>query len=50
MLWPAATDGQPDAARLMAAVVTVAVGLATRQMIFAALAGVVTLLGVPLLF
>lgn len=49
VLWPTATEGQPDTARLLAAAVTVVVGLATRQMIFAALAGVVTLLGVPFL-
>ena len=49
VLWPPATGGTPDAARLLAAGVTVVVGLATRQMIFAALAGVATLLGVPFL-
>ena len=49
VLWPPATGGQPDAARLLAAAVTVGVGLATRQMIIAALAGVATLLGAPFL-
>ncbi len=49
VLWPPATGGAPDAARLLAAAVTVVVGLATRQMIIAALAGVATLLGVPFL-
>ncbi|OYU38546.1 MAG: hypothetical protein CFE33_14700 [Pseudorhodobacter sp. PARRP1] len=49
VLWPPATGGTPDLARLLAAGVTVVVGLATRQMIFAALAGVATLLGVPFL-
>ena len=49
VLWPPATGGQPDAARLLAAAVTLVVGLATRQMIIAALAGVATLLGVPFL-
>ncbi len=49
VLWPPATSGEPDMARLLAAAVTVVVGLATRQMIIAALAGVATLLGVPLL-
>lgn len=49
VLWPPATGGAPDAARLLAAAVTVVVGLATRQMIIAALAGVAMLLGVPFL-
>jgi branched-subunit amino acid transport protein len=49
VLWPPVTGGEPDAARLLAAAVTVVVGLATRQMIIAAVAGVVTLLGVPFL-
>ena len=49
VLWPPATGGHPDAARLLAAAVTVVVGLATRQMIIAALAGVATLLGAPFL-
>ncbi len=39
VLWPAATGGQPDAVRLIAAVVALAVGLWTRQVIWAILAG-----------
>ncbi|MFZ3582229.1 AzlD domain-containing protein [Loktanella sp. DJP18] len=39
VLWPAATGGQPDAVRLAAAVVALAVGLWTRQVIWAILAG-----------
>ena len=45
VMWPTATDGRPDAARLLAAAVTVVVGLLTRQMMFAAVAGIGTLLG-----
>ena len=43
VLWPAATGGQPDAVRLVAAAVALAVGLWTRQVIFAILAGFATL-------
>ncbi|MBZ8118538.1 AzlD domain-containing protein [Roseovarius sp. LXJ103] len=39
VVWPAATDGALDAPRLMAALVTVAVGLAFRNVIAAILAG-----------
>lgn len=39
VLWPAATGGVPDAARLFAAVVALAVGLWTRQVIWAIVAG-----------
>lgn len=39
VLWPAATGGQPDAVRLVAAAVALAVGLWTRQVIFAIVAG-----------
>lgn len=45
VVWPAATGGQPDPARMAAAAVTVAVGLWTRNMIAAILAGAITLLG-----
>ncbi len=39
VLWPAATGGQPDAVRLLAAAVALAVGLWTRQVIWAILSG-----------
>jgi branched-subunit amino acid transport protein len=43
ILWPEATDGDPDPARLAAAVVTVAVGLLTRNVFAAVFAGAATL-------
>lgn len=43
VLWPAATEGQTDPARLAAATVTLAVGIATRSMIWAIAGGAVTL-------
>ena len=43
VLWPAATGGSPDPARLSAALVTLGVGLATRSTLWAILAGGVTL-------
>lgn len=45
VMWPAATGGQPDPARLSAAAVTVAVGVLTRNIILAILGGAVTLFG-----
>lgn len=45
VVWPAATGGQMDPARMAAAAATVAVGLWTRSMIAAILAGAVTLFG-----
>ncbi|MEY4696668.1 MAG: hypothetical protein RIT14_1096, partial [Pseudomonadota bacterium] len=45
VLWPAATAGQPDPARLAAALVTLGVGLATRSTMAAIAAGGVTLYG-----
>ena len=45
VVWPQATDGQPDPARLAAAVVTVLVGVVTRSMMAAIAAGAVTLVG-----
>ncbi|TBN39892.1 AzlD domain-containing protein [Paracoccus subflavus] len=45
VVWPAATGGQMDPARMAAAAATVAVGLWTRNMILAILAGAVTLFG-----
>ncbi|KGJ03148.1 Branched-chain amino acid transport protein [Paracoccus halophilus] len=41
--WPAATDGQPDPARLIAAAVTLAVGMATRNLLAAILGGMTAL-------
>jgi len=46
VLWPAATGGDTDPARLAAACVTLAVGIATRSVIGAILAGGVTLYAV----
>lgn len=43
VLWPPATGGQTDPARLIAAFVTVAVGLWTRNVILSVLAGAVAL-------
>ena len=43
VLWPAATGGQMDPARITAAVVTVAVGLWTRNVLAAIVAGAATL-------
>lgn len=45
VVWPAATDGQPDAARILAAAATLAVGYATRNVLAAIGAGAVTLYG-----
>ncbi|WP_151718368.1 AzlD domain-containing protein [Gemmobacter serpentinus] len=41
--WPTATGGEADPARLLAALVTVAVGIGSRNTLAAMLAGVVTL-------
>ncbi len=43
VVWPAATGGQPDAARMAAAVVTLAVGLWTKNVPAAILSGAGTL-------
>ncbi|WP_103171714.1 AzlD domain-containing protein [Paracoccus sp. SY] len=43
VVWPAATGGQLDPARMAAAAVTVAVGLWTKNMIGAIVAGALTL-------
>lgn len=43
VVWPSATGGQPDMARMMAAVVTVLVGMLTKNVIAAMLAGAGTL-------
>ena len=43
VLWPQATDGATDPARLLAALATVAIGVATRNTLLAIAAGAVTL-------
>ncbi|WP_170605941.1 AzlD domain-containing protein [Ruegeria arenilitoris] len=43
--WPTATDGQPDAARMTAAAVTLTVGLYTKNVISAMFTGAATLYG-----
>ena len=43
VLWPQATGGTPDPARLLAAGATVAAGIATRNTLAAIVAGFVTL-------
>lgn len=45
VVWPAATGGQPDPARMTAAAVTLIVGLWTRNILAAVVAGMVTLFG-----
>ncbi|WP_375280034.1 AzlD domain-containing protein [Pseudooctadecabacter sp.] len=45
VLWPPATDGQIDPARLSAALVTFGVGIMTRNVVAAILCGGVTLYG-----
>ena len=45
ILWPAATGGALDPARLLAALATVAVGVVTRSVIWAMLGGAVVLYG-----
>lgn len=49
ILWPAATGGVPDASRLLAAIVTLGVGMWRRSVLAAVLAGFVTLYGVQFL-
>ncbi|MDQ2093549.1 AzlD domain-containing protein [Rhodalgimonas zhirmunskyi] len=46
VVWPAATGGAPDPARMAAAAVTLAVGLISRNVIASILAGAITLYGV----
>ena len=45
VMWPAATEGETDPARLAAALATLAVGLLTRNVILAILTGGATLYG-----
>jgi branched-subunit amino acid transport protein len=44
-LWPAASGGAPDPTRLIAAVVTLAIGYVTRNVILAIASGALTLFG-----
>ena len=43
VMWPAATGGQADPARLIAAAVTLGVGVATRNVLAAIISGAMTL-------
>ncbi|MEM7731289.1 MAG: AzlD domain-containing protein [Pseudomonadota bacterium] len=43
VLWPPATGGEPDMPRLLAAIVTIAVGLATRNPLVAIFFGALAL-------
>ncbi|MDJ1006519.1 MAG: AzlD domain-containing protein [Paracoccaceae bacterium] len=45
VLWPAATDGMPDPARLAAAGVTLAVGFLSKNVLLAIVAGLFALYG-----
>lgn len=45
VLWPAATGGAPDPARLAAAAATLAVGFFARNTLYAILVGALTLYG-----
>lgn len=45
VIWPTATGGQPDLPRLLAALATVVVGMITKNVIAAMLAGAGTLFG-----
>lgn len=49
VLWPAATGGETDPARLLAALATLAAGIASRNVLIGIAAGVVVLYGTPLL-
>lgn len=43
ILWPPATGGEMDLSRLLAATVTLLVGMFTRNVVYSVLAGMVTL-------
>ncbi len=45
VLWPAATGGEPDPARLTAAAVTLLVGITTRNVLAAIFGGAIALYG-----
>ncbi|EAR50374.1 putative transmembrane protein [Oceanicola granulosus HTCC2516] len=49
ILWPAATGGAPDPARLSAALATLVAGLLTKNLLIAILAGVAVFYGMGLL-
>jgi branched-subunit amino acid transport protein len=46
VLWPAATNGDFDPVRMVAAVATILIGIWTRNVLWAILGGAVTLYGV----
>jgi branched-subunit amino acid transport protein len=46
VLWPQATGGEPDAARMLAALATLAVGLWSRSVLWAMVAGAAVLYAV----
>lgn len=46
VIWPAATEGTPDPARMAAAAVTLVIGLWTKSVLWAMGAGALTLYGV----
>ena len=50
VVWPAATEGETDPARLTAALVTLAVGLATRNVFAAIFSGAASLYAMIYLF
>ena len=43
VLWPAATGGQPDLVRMLAAAATLSIGLWTRNVLWGIIGGAVTL-------
>nr|WP_170614363.1 AzlD domain-containing protein [uncultured Ruegeria sp.] len=45
VVWPAATEGQPDLPRMAAAVVALSVGLVTKNVLAAIFSGAATLYG-----
>lgn len=45
VVWPAATDGQADLPRISAAVVTLVIGLMTKNVLAAIFSGALTLFG-----
>ncbi|WP_299830329.1 AzlD domain-containing protein [uncultured Roseobacter sp.] len=50
VVWPAATDGQADLPRMTAALVTLVVGLLTKNVLAAIFSGAATLFGMLWLF
>ncbi len=45
VIWPSATEGQPDPARMAAAAVTLVVGYITKNVLWAIISGAATLFG-----